>query len=722
MRALTTGRRLDISHALLSERSSLADDVRDGLSAAFKQLPPKHLYDARGCELFEDICELPEYYPTRTERAILDAEAAAIVTGTGAAELVELGAGSATKTRVLLDAMQEADSLRRYIPFDIAEAAVRPTAEAIFAEYPGLESVHGVIGDFLSDLDLVPAPESDAPRLVALLGSTIGNFVGAEREVLLSAISRLLRPQDSFLLGADLVKDPAVLEAAYNDSAGVTAAFDLNMLDVINRELDGDIPVANFAHIARFDREQEWIEMRLIATEACHAHLGDLDLDVDFSAGEAVRTEISAKFTPERLTRDLGAAGLELTTMYTDPDNLFALVLARPAITTSVPTQTATADIVAALSASRERTFALVSRLEGDALERVHSPLLSPLVWDLGHIAAFEDLWISRTFGTEMLEPELIPVYDADETPRRDRGTLPFLRTEAARDYLRRTRAHTLGLIASENPPDHLAARLELIIRHELQHNETMSQTLQVAGLATGLEHGADPTISCDDHGLELIPLAGGSLLIGAASDGFAYDNERPRHQVEVASFQIGRFPVSNAAWQDFMADGGYHRRELWSEPGWRWRRAEGIEAPLYWNADGSLRRFDRRQPILATDPVCHISYFEAEAFARHHAARLPTEFEWEAAATIEPRGPEQLLHGVQNSVWQWTSSEFNRYRGFRADPYPEYSEQFFGHGYRVLRGGAWLSSPRVATIPFRNWDLPERRQIFSGLRLARDL
>jgi dimethylhistidine N-methyltransferase len=721
MRALTTDRRLDISHALLSERSSLADDVRDGLSGSPKQLSPKHLYDARGCELFEAICVVEEYYPTRTERAILDADCAAIVAVTGATELVELGAGSATKTRVLLDAMRDAGSLDRYVPFDIAEAAVRPTAEAIFAEYPELNSVHGVIGDFLSDLDLVPAPESDAPRLVALLGSTIGNFIGAERQELLTAIHRLLRPQDSFLLGTDLVKDPAILEAAYNDRAGVTAAFDLNLLTVINRELGGDIPVADFVHIARFNREHEWIEMRLRATQASHAHLDVLDLDVDFDAGEEMITEISAKFTPQRLRENLGAVGLELETIFTDPDNLFALSLSRPSqsrpVSVSLPAET----ISTALGDSRERTFALISELDTDALEQVHSPLLSPLVWDLGHIAAFEDLWISRTFGTEMLEPELVGIYDADETPRAERGTLAFLRTDAARDYLHRVRAHTLERLAGETVPEHGADRTELIIRHELQHQETMAQTLQMAGLPTGLTQAADLMVSCDDHGLDLIELAGGTLLIGSGSDGFAYDNERSRHPVEVASFQIGRFPVSNAAWQDFIDLGGYARRKLWSDAGWAWRRAGAVEAPLYWNGDGTTRRFERVQPIVGREPVCHISHHEAEAFARHHGARLPTEFEWEAAASIEPWGPEALLHGLR-SVWQWTASEFNPYPGFRADPYPEYSEQFFHRGLRVLRGGAWLSSPRVATNPFRNWDLPERRQIFSGLRLARDL
>jgi L-histidine N-alpha-methyltransferase len=327
----STRPRLEITEAPEPQRGSLADDVSAGFSRSFKHLPPKHLYDARGCELFDEICTLEEYYPTRTEHLILAAQAAVIVQTTGAAELVELGAGSATKTRVLLDAMRDADTLDRYVPFDIAMAAVGPTAEAILAEYPEIDSVHGVVGDFNRDLDLIPEAAPDAPRLVALLGSTIGNFIGEERRELLNGVSSLLRAEDHFLLGADLVKDAAVLEAAYNDSRGVTAEFNLNALTVINRELDGNIPVENFSHIARYDSAEEWIEMRLRSEEACSVSIAALDMEVQFGAGEELRTEISAKFTPERLAEELGAAGLELVTIYTDPDALFALALARPA-------------------------------------------------------------------------------------------------------------------------------------------------------------------------------------------------------------------------------------------------------------------------------------------------------------------------------------------------------------------------------------------------------
>jgi L-histidine Nalpha-methyltransferase len=308
----------------------LAEDVLDGLTRPFKELPPKHFYDDRGCELFDRITELPEYYPTRAERSILQERAQAIVAATGAAELVELGSGSAAKTRVLLDAMAAAGQLRRYVPFDVAEVVVRESAEALVEEYPGLR-VHGVIGDFERHLDRIPAPTDGEPRIVALLGGTIGNFPPGSRRRLLREIAALLGPDDRLLLGTDLVKDPAVLEAAYDDAAGVTAEFNRNVLHVLNRELDADFPLEHFDHVAFFDQRNEWIEMRLRAQRHCSVRVEALGLDVELIAGEEIRTEISAKFTRARLSEDYAAAGLRLAGWHTDEQSRFALSLAAPA-------------------------------------------------------------------------------------------------------------------------------------------------------------------------------------------------------------------------------------------------------------------------------------------------------------------------------------------------------------------------------------------------------
>src|SRR5947209_8033734 len=293
-----------------SEERVLADDVLDGLTRPFKELPPKHFYDARGSELFEQICELPEYYPTRTERQILEDHAIEIVEQTGATELVELGSGAADKARILLDAMASEGTLRRYVPLDVSEQAVQQAAEQLVAEYDGLQ-VEGVIGDFERHLDSVPAGDGGS-RIVALLGGTIGNFPPGSRRRLLRGIGRLLGPGDRLLLGTDLVKAPEVIEAAYDDSAGVTAEFNRNVLHVINRELEADFTPEAFDHVAFFDRKHEWVEMRLRARSPQTVRVDALGLDVEFDAGEELRTEISAKFTRRRLEADFHAAGLRL--------------------------------------------------------------------------------------------------------------------------------------------------------------------------------------------------------------------------------------------------------------------------------------------------------------------------------------------------------------------------------------------------------------------------
>jgi L-histidine Nalpha-methyltransferase len=309
-----------------SDERALADDVLDGLTRPFKELPPKHFYDARGAELFDRICDLPEYYPTRTERSILEARADEIIELTGAAEIVELGSGTAAKTRILLDAMQDAGTLRRYVPLDVTEQMILDTAAALVEEYPGL-LVHGIVGDFERHLHHLPAPLG--PRLIAFLGGTIGNFTPGSRRRFLRGLAKAMGPDDHLLLGTDLVKDPSLLEAAYDDSQGVTAEFNRNVLHVVNRELDADFDVEAFDHVAFFDREREWIEMRLRAASRQHVHIGALGLDVEFEPREELRTEISAKFTHERLQGDLAAAGLELERLFTDDDDLFAVSLSR---------------------------------------------------------------------------------------------------------------------------------------------------------------------------------------------------------------------------------------------------------------------------------------------------------------------------------------------------------------------------------------------------------
>jgi gamma-glutamyl hercynylcysteine S-oxide synthase len=401
----------------------------------------------------------------------------------------------------------------------------------------------------------------------------------------------------------------------------------------------------------------------------------------------------------------------------------------------------------AALADARERTLALVEPVAQDDLDRVHSPLMSPLVWDLGHIAAFEDLWLCvRAGGLEPLRPDLMEVYDASETPRAERGDIPYLRRDDALEYMDQVRERALTVLADADlspGSDRLNANgfvWDLLIQHEHQHNETMLQTLQIAAPGVfdpdAVTLGPRPARRDDQAPAGTtgaggpVIVAGGLFEIGDAGGGFAYDNERPRHRVELDGFAIDRAPVTNGEYAEFVADGGYARRELWTTAGWAWREAEQAERPLYWTADGRERRFDQIARPVAGLPVMHVCCFEAEAYARWAGGRLPTEREWEHAAVLLGRGHgnlDQLDFGpgvagpFVGDCWEWTASELTGYPGFRAFPYPEYSEVFFDSGYRVLRGASWATRPSVARATFRNWDHPQRRQIFCGFRCAYD-
>jgi iron(II)-dependent oxidoreductase len=353
-----------------------------------------------------------------------------------------------------------------------------------------------------------------------------------------------------------------------------------------------------------------------------------------------------------------------------------------------------TATLVEELAATRQRTLNLIAHLPAADLERQIAPIMSPLVWDLGHIAAYEDLWlVHRHAGLDLLRADLAGLYDAFETPRAVRGDLELLDHAEALDYLAAVRERTLAAIDRHGADP---VRHEMVLRHELQHTETMRQAMAIARLLPAGEPRLEPLSGPE----EWLAVPAGTYALGAPGNRFAYDNERPLHAVAVGTFSIARRPVTNATWLRFVEGGGYVRREWWSAEGWAWKEEYDIT---------------HHHSVVDEDPdvpVCHVSWFEAEALARWCGARLPTEAEWEKASA--------RLDGV-GRVWEWTASPFGGYPGFKAFPYREYSEVFFGDGYRVLRGGSWATAPRVATTTFRNWDLPERRQIFAGVRLARD-
>jgi iron(II)-dependent oxidoreductase len=361
-----------------------------------------------------------------------------------------------------------------------------------------------------------------------------------------------------------------------------------------------------------------------------------------------------------------------------------ATIAHRDPIAPRHPLPAAPEEALAALDTVREETLALVSHLSDEQLSSVLSPIMSPLVWDLAHIAAYEDLWLAhRHGGLDLLRPDLAEVYDAFETPRAARGEIELLGPADARAYLRDVRGRSIEAIRTNGVGEETI--YELVLRHELQHTETMRQTMALAGLLPAGEPCLQPLVGEDirastphsaSHESAWVEVPGGPFEMGVGPDGFAYDNERPCHTVDVPGFEIATRPATNAEWESICGE----------------KRSGDPDAA-----------------------VCHVSWFEAREFAEASGARLPTEAEWEKAAKCG------LLSGA-GQVWEWTSSHFNGYPGFVAHPYREYSEVFFGEDYRVLRGGSWATSPRVGTLTFRNWDLPVRSQIFAGVRLARDV
>jgi gamma-glutamyl hercynylcysteine S-oxide synthase len=401
--------------------------------------------------------------------------------------------------------------------------------------------------------------------------------------------------------------------------------------------------------------------------------------------------------------------------------------------------------VVDELGHARARTLALLEPFDSAELCRQVSPLMSPLVWDFAHIAHFEELWLLRAIaGATPTDPRYDDLYDAFAHPRRERVDLDLLGPADARAYADDVRARVLAHLetvdfASNDPLLHDAFVYGMIIQHEHQHDETLLATINLMETPyphpdAGLPDVAsrrwvveprdasvnDPTRQEEQQEVDggFVRMPGGAVTIGTSATPWAYDNERPAHAVDLAPYEIGARPVSNAQYVEFVEDGGYRDARLWSEAGWAWRSETSLAHPQFWCRDGegswSRIHFGRREALSGDEPVEHVCWYEAEAFARWAGARLPTEPEWEAAAAAG-------VLGLEGRVWEWTASDFLPYPGFQWFPYPEYSDVFFGDEYKVLRGGSWATHPVVHRTTFRNWDFPIRRQIFSGLRLARD-
>ena len=425
-------------------------------------------------------------------------------------------------------------------------------------------------------------------------------------------------------------------------------------------------------------------------------------------------------------------------------------------------------DLVARnLVAARERTELLTGSVDDADLVRQHSPLMSPLVWDLAHVANQEELWLLREVGgRDPMHPEIDPLYDAFEHPRAERPTLPLLPPAEARAYAHEVRGRVLDLVeAATFGGTRLltgAFAFGMIAQHEQQHDETMLITHQLRKGAPALTAAPPPAPPADVLSLPReVHIPGGPFTMGTSTEAWALDNECPAHTVDVPAFYLDTTPVTNGAYQEFLADGGYDEPRWWSPAGWHHRQRAGLAAPLYWRREGSgwvRTRFGITEPVPPAEPVVHVSWYEAQAYAAWAGRRLPTEAEWEKAARHDPAtgrsrrfpwgdedptsdranlGQRYLQPATAGSyprgaspagvrqligdVWEWTSSDFLPYPGFTAWPYKEYSEVFFGSEYKMLRGGSFGVAPVACRGTFRNWDYPVRRQIFAGFRTARD-
>jgi gamma-glutamyl hercynylcysteine S-oxide synthase len=432
----------------------------------------------------------------------------------------------------------------------------------------------------------------------------------------------------------------------------------------------------------------------------------------------------------------------------------------------AAPFHPSKADIARLLTEARDRTSLLISGLSDEDLHRQHDPLMSPIIWDVGHIAHFEELWLTQNLDGPIEFSEMPGMYNPFEHPRATRASLALPTLAHMMTRLREIRARVLDRLDrlewdDDNPLLEGGYVYNMVLQHEYQHNETILQTLQ---LKKGEPYHAPRAVNFPGRSPstgEMVGFGGGRVTVGTTDRSAAYDNERPMHEVDLRPFLMDQNPVTNGRYLDFIADKGYEREELWSGAGRRWLAESGAVAPKYWIPEGNgwiSRTMEVVGPVDPTRPVCHVCYHEAEAFAKWDGKRLPTEFEWEAAASWDPstrsarRFPwgdssadsskaniDQLsfdtapvgtyddnvspigCYGMIGDVWEWTSSDFGGYPGFQSFPYKEYSEEFFGSDYKVLRGGSWATRPGAIRTTFRNWDYPIRRQIFSGFRCAED-
>jgi dimethylhistidine N-methyltransferase len=695
-----------------------------------------------------------------------------IVLLSGARTLIEHGSGTSEKTKLLLDAFYDVDQLDAFVALDAVDPAMQGSIEQLATRYPRT-NVSGVTADFDADLSGV---STGPARLLLFLGGTIGNLGPNERARLLRRFADSLADGEHLLLGADLVKDPGRLVAAYDDAQGVTAAFEKNVLDVINANLGADFDLDQFDYVARWDEQAEVVDMVLRSLGPQDVTIPSLGLSVHFDDDEELRTEISAKFHPAGVTRELEAAGFDVVGQWQDAAGDFALTLARKERSqrsvdryrdeerSEEPSNGAPTVSPQSYREVRAATEALARQLSAEDQTIQSMPDVSPTKWHRGHVTWFFEQFalIPHRAGYRPIDDGYLYLFNSyyegagRRHARGERGLLSRPGVVEIGSYRETVDDAMEGFLIAGSSRE-ATALVELGLHHEQQHQELIlmdiKHVLGVNPLAPRYSPREPSALSARAvHSLGWVGHPGGLVEIGADSPsdatgamdfscGFVFDNESPRHRVWLEPFAIADRLVTAGEWLQFIEDGGYHDANLWLSDGWAVNQTERREAPMYWSRGDEgwgVFTLHGREPLRPNEPVVHVSYYEADAFARWAGARLPTEAEWEAVATAAPspeikpialhprpasparfEGEPRQLFG---EAWQWTSSAYLPYPRFEPlkGVVGEYNGKFMV-GQHVLRGSAAITPPGHARITYRNFFPPGARWPFTGVRLARD-
>ncbi len=724
-----------------TDREAFALSVARGLSDNPRWLNCRYLYDAKGSEIFSKITDQPEYYPTRAEDEILSRYAGEIRERVGALPIVELGSGTSAKTRRLLEAWTE-QGPAHYVPIDIDPSVVRDSAATLTRDFDSLR-VSALATSYERALEQL---DDLSPKMLMFLGSTLGNFSPPEVARFLERIEDALHPGDFFLLGVDLVKSADVLEPAYDDAAGYTRAFTRNLFERMNRELGTDVPLDAVEHVAFWNDRLERIEIYARFSETVTIRLKSIQREFRIARGEMVMTEISRKFRIERLATEIGHYGLRLEKFYRDSEQRFAVLLIRRV--PKGPRTTLRRKLNAELWETREKTRQIVEPLGDEQLFRGGDRSIAR---QLEHLAGFEERIRLEHLGDPNGTTDPICTHWT-------RAAAVHTRRASIAQYLTAVRAQTLRELQTvdfEN--DHPLLEEGLFYRrlaqHEAQHHEQILQSIQSMAIPYEPVCRVNPpsVLRAPEGSMVLVP--GGPCRIGSHRSSRA-PFSTPEQWVNVSSFWIDTVPVTNGDMLNFIEDGGYEKRRLWSDGGWVWRTEANAHHPSVWHRDNEgwkEQHFGRWERLARYRPVIHVSQYEAAAYARWAGKRLPSEEEWEMAASWDPEygiarkwpwgdeeptperanldcrtfGPAPVgvypsgrsIYGCQQmigDVWEWTSSTF------RADSGSSLETSDPSKELRVARGGSWATSTLLACNSARAFHPPHERNAFVGFRCAR--